>query len=299
MRNKWMVVLVVLITTVVTAQEGVKQYDDLKAQAGAWATSRLWASFLSTNAAEEELPREQAVTCYVEEMTGDQSPQQETSATANANDVKSINNAQQQQQRAGASHTIRIELPALRDKQHNDPNPAGEVALERTGEVARLTEQAGVDAKETGQPEIETTEPDTADGDETDDHSIDHAELREASFISRTLNNVAAEEALLAADTNTSVPRAIAMSEARAKAKAIKKAFKALQDNIDRGRRIELRIIRRERRVEQQNGTSISLRAQISYGPSATDVPAALMTTQIDSQVAPGLGAPGACASEE
>jgi len=297
MRHKWMVALVVLITTVVTAQEAIKQYDDLKEQAGAWATSRLWASFLSTNAPEEELIEEQAVTYSVKEITGDHSPRQETRMPGQVNDIKSISIVQQ---RARAeSHTTRIELPALKDKQHNDANPAGEAALERTSEVALLTEQAGVESEETGQPETQTTEPDSAGGDDTETHSIVHAEQREASFTGRTLNRIAAEEALLAVDASTPVPHTNTVSEARAQARAIKRAIKALQETVDRGRRIELRIIRRERRVDKQNGTSMSLRAQISSDPSATDLTDAPLPAQINSQLAPGLSADGACASEE
>ncbi|MBA3804149.1 MAG: hypothetical protein H0X14_00315 [Acidobacteria bacterium] len=294
MRHKWMAALVVLITTVVTAQEAVKQYDDLKEQAGAWATSRLWASFLSTNAAEEELIEEQAVACSVTEIAGDHSPQQKTLMPAQVNHVKSTNNVQQH---SIASHTIRIELPALKDKQHNNPNPAGEAALEHISEVALLTEQAGGEMEEPGQPETQTTEQDAAEGDERGDYSIVHAEQREVSFTSRTLSNVAAEEALLTVDASTPVPHTIAATEAQAK--AIKRAVKVLRENVDRSRRIELRIIRRERRVETQNGTSMSLRAQISSGPSATTFTGALWLMPINSQLTPGLSADGACASEE
>ncbi len=297
MRHKWMMALVVLITTVVTAQEAVKQYDDIKEQAGAWATSRLWASFLSTNAPEEELIEEQAVTYSVKEITGDHSPRQETRMPGQVNDIKSISIVQQ---RARAeSHTTRVELPALKDKQHNDPNPAGEAALERISEVALLTEQAGVEAEEPGQPETQTTEPDATENDTTENHSIIYAEQREASFNSRTLKRISAEESLLAVDAATLVPHTITVSEARAQARAIKRAIKALQETVDRGRRIELRIIRRERRVETQNGTSMSLRAQINPTSLAATLTDAPLPAQINSQLSPGLRADGACASEE
>ena len=296
MRHKWMMLLVVLVTTVVTAQEAIKQYDDLKEQAGAWATSRLWASFLSTNAAEEESPQQSAIACSLKETIGDHSTQQEAWMPVQVNEVKSINNSQQQ--RAEAGHIVRIEIPALRDKQHNDVNPVGEAALERIGEVALLTEQTGLEIEEPSQLETQTTELDTAEGDEWDEHSIVHAEQQRE--VSRTLTRMAAQQTLLAVDAGGApLNQTIVVPEARVQAKAIRKAIKALQDNVDRDRRIELRIIRRGRRADSQNATSMSLRAKNNSAASATTLTDALLHTEINSQLATGLSADGACASEE
>ena len=74
-RHKWMVLVVVVVTTFATAQEAVKQYDGLREQANEWATSRLLASLLNTSAPGEELIETQTVSnssCSVEERRDEQ-----------------------------------------------------------------------------------------------------------------------------------------------------------------------------------------------------------------------------------
>lgn len=296
MRHKWTVMLVVLVTTIVTAQEAIKQYDDLKEQAGAWATSTLWASFLNTSssAPEEELLEVQTATsCSVKEMPDDHSHRPETLTLSWVSDIKSING----QQRAETNQNIRIEYSTLKDKQHSDSHETAEETIEQMTEVALLAQHTGAKDVEQSEPEGEATEPDAARDNDTDDDPIVHAE-REASFTSRTLNRVLVEVSTLGVDADAPVPQARAAFEARVQARAIKRAAKALQDSIDRGRRIELKRIRRGATVDPQNAASMSLRAENSSAPLATDGADAL-SAQINTQADAHLNTGNTCASEE
>ena len=292
MKHKWMAMLVVLVTTIVTAQEAVKQYDDLKAQAGAWATSRLWASLLNTSAPEEKSLEAQPATCSVKETTAAHS--QETPMPVQVVVIKGFNG---QQRDAVASQPIRIELAALEDKQHSEPSEAATQTFERIGEVAQLTEHSGEETEESNTPaEQPSAEPDTAEGDAVDENSIEHAEP-DVHVNTRTLNRAVAEEVAHVVDASAPVQETRSAFETQARLRAIKRAAKALQD-VERGRRIELRIIRRGNPVERPSPTSISLRAENSYGPQATDFHDAL-PVQFVAQPDASLSPVGTCASEE
>src|ERR1043165_7767386 len=86
-RHKWMVLMVVLVTTFATAQEAVKQYDGFREQANEWASSRLLASLLNTSAAPDEgSPEAQntsstVATCSAGERMDMQTPLRRQSAT--------------------------------------------------------------------------------------------------------------------------------------------------------------------------------------------------------------------------
>jgi hypothetical protein len=291
MKHKWMAMLVVLVTTVVTAQEAVKQYHDLKAQAGAWATSRLWASLLNNSAPEEKSLEVQPAMCSVKQTPTN--PSQETWMPRQVIVIKGFKD----QQRDAASQPIRIELSALEDKHHNDPGEAAADKFERIGEVALLSEQTGGEAEERSQPEALTAEPDTATDDAVDENSIDHAE-QEVHVISRILNRAVTEEVSQVVDASAPSHETRAAFETQARLRAIKRAAKALQDNVERGKRIELRIIRRGNPVDRSSPTSISLRAENSYGPQATDFHDAL-PAQFVARPDASLSPVGTCASEE
>jgi hypothetical protein len=289
MKHKWTVMLVVLVTTIVTAQEAVKQYDDLKAQAAAWATSRLWASLLSTSSApEEESPEEQRADCYAKEPTGDDSRQPQSLMSTHVNDTENING----DERAAVNQTIRSESRALEDKHHFDANEATAETFERTSEVALLTEQSNVEAEEASLPETLSAEQDTTttQDDAVDEDSPVHADQEEAHSISRALKRAVAEEVSTGVDASTPVQETRAAVETRVQARAIRRAVKALHDSIDRSRRIELRIIRRERRVDPHNAAHISLRAENSSGPQANTFSDA-RSAQINSQHTASLNA--------
>lgn len=287
MKHKWMAMLVVLVTTVVTAQEAVKQYDNLRAQAGAWATSGLWASLLNNSAPEEEQLEVQPATCSVKATPGAQV--QETRTPGQIIAIKGFN----AQQRDAASQPMRIELSALEDKQHSDLNEAAADKFERIGEVALLTEHSGVEAEERSQPEAQiTTEPDTAE----DESSIEHAE-QDVHVITRTLNRAVAEQVSHVVDASVPAQETRAAFETRAQVRAIKRAARALQD-VERGKRIELRILRRGNPVAPPSPALISLRAENSYGLQATDFNDAL-PAQLVAQPDAVLSPVGTCAGEE
>src|SRR5215210_5577108 len=67
MRHKWTAILVVMFTTLTTAQEALKQYDAFKAQAGTWATLSLWTGFLSTYETPAEPLQAHVTTCQAEQ----------------------------------------------------------------------------------------------------------------------------------------------------------------------------------------------------------------------------------------
>ena len=292
MKHKWMAMLVVLVTTVVTAQEAVKQYDNLKAQAGAWATSRLWASLLNNSAPEEKSLEVQPATCSVKE-TPDASLQ-ETRTPGRIIVIKGFN----AQQRDAASQPIRIELTALEDKQHSDRSEAAADKFERLSEVALLTEQSGGEAEESNAPEAQiTAEPDAAGDDAVDESSIVHSK-QDVQVISRTLNRAVAEEVSHVVDARSAPVRETHSAfETQAHLRAIRRAAKALQD-VERGKRIELRIIKRGGSVDPPRPTSISLSAENISVPPAEDFPDA-PPSQIASQHTASLSTDSACASEE
>jgi hypothetical protein len=291
MKHRWMAMLVVLVTTVVTAHEAVKQYDDLKAQAGAWATSRLWASLLNTSAPEEKSLEVQPATCSVKET-----PDGHTQGTWTHGQVVVIKGFNGQQ-RDASSQLIRIELSALEDKQHSDASEEAADKFERIGEVALLSKQSGGEAEESNAPEAQiTAEPDAAQDDTVDESSVVHSE-QHVQVISRTLNRAVAEEVSHVVDARAPVQETRSAFETRMQMRAIKIAAKALQ-NIERGKRIELRIIKRGDSVDPPRPTSISLRAENISVPLAADFPDA-PPSQIASQHTASLSTDGTCASEE
>lgn len=290
MKHKWTVMLVVLVTTIVTAQEAFKQYDDLKAQAAAWATSRLWASLLSTpSAPEEESPEEQRAACTAQKLPTDNSRQSQSLMSSHANDTGNTNS---HEERAAANQTIKNESDALEDKHHFDTSEATAEPFEQTSEVALLTEQSSVEAEEGGQPEALSAEPDTnsAQDDAVDEDSRRYAEQQEAHSISRALKHAVAEEISNGVDLSVPAQETRALVETRAQARAIRRAVKALHDSIDRSKRIELRIIRRERRVDPHDAANISLRAENSSYPQANTFSDAL-SAQINYQHTASLSA--------
>jgi hypothetical protein len=296
MKHKWMAMLVVLVTTVVTAQEAVKQYDDLKAQAGAWATSRLWASLLNSSAPEEKSLEAQPATCSVKETPNN--PSQETWTPGQVIVIKGFKD----QQRDAASQPIRIELSALEDKHHNDPGEAAADKFEHLGEVALLSEQPGGEAEERSQPEALTAEPETVTDDAADEDSINHAERNQAErdvhAVSRISNRAVVEGVAPVFDSPALVQETRAAFETQARLRVIRRAAKALLDNAERGKRIELRILRRGNPADRPSPASISLRAENSYGPQATDFHDALPAQPV-AQPDAGLSPVGTCASEE
>ncbi|HEV2912400.1 MAG TPA: hypothetical protein VGX92_03695 [Pyrinomonadaceae bacterium] len=253
MKHKWMTVLVVVVTTMTTAQEAFKQYDSFRAQTEGLATLRLWTGFLNAYAPQEEAAAEEeetpaerkAVTCSVNQMPGDASSLHETAAPAVAIEIRKVENRKQDE----AGHFARVLVSALEVEHEGLPDEARTEALEHTGEVALLNRVGGSDdeTEEKGLRDTET-EPVNASDDEGDAH-VTRRVLREIRFAGRAADADQIEAASQERDADTQDRGAdspVAPTErstraaTRAKAKA-KRALRVLQLHLDGAARAELR----------------------------------------------------------
>lgn len=256
-RHKWMVLVVVVVTTLATAQEAVKQYSGLREQANEWATSRLLASLLNTSAPGAELIETQTVsssfvTCSAGERSDEQPVRRQpaTLTTYRTIGIKSTAASQRDE----AIHIAVDENSAQLDRQHFELSETDGESLEHLEEVAVLTEKnqfAELDAL--GLLE-EAKEPDAHDA---EDDSIAHTQTA-IHFINRIITE--APPATSEMDITAAV-RARAAADARAQQRAARRALRVLQERTDGGVKFEMKIIKKGDRV---SGTATPMRAATS-----------------------------------
>jgi hypothetical protein len=263
-RHKWMVLVVVVVTTFATAQEAVKQYDGLREQANEWATSRLLASLLNTSAPGEELIETQTVSssaiCSAEGIREEQPARQQpaTLATYHVIETKSAGAPQLDE----ATHiAVNDETPATFDTQHFELSEADGESLARLDEVALLTDKNQfAELEALSQPE-EAKEPEGApDANDTEDDSIVHTQ--EALHF---INRVITETPPRISETDISAIRARAAADARVQQRAARRALRVLQERTERPVKFEFKIIKKGDRT---SGTATPLRAANSGSPS-------------------------------
>jgi hypothetical protein len=283
MRHKWMVIMVVMVTTLTTAQEALKQYEGLKAQAAAWATSGLWTGFLNSYEQPSETLRAQSNTCSVIQP-GEESQQSYHPALAQTIRMESVK-AHRQEQSARALHP---ELLPLEDNQHDDHVEAVEQALESAGEVARLADTG--EPEGAGEPGAQAADAIRALPGRQDEDEVNLAghTLRALRLVSFAPGRAATDASPLnaAADPEAALrqPRAAAPRVQAQKVRAMKKALRLLQLQLDRAARQELS--RAEIETELPDELIMALIAADSDDqsialnlPSAPPQPAALPAT--------------------
>src|SRR5215210_2115291 len=199
MRRKWMTLLVVMITTMTTAQEAFKQYDGLKAQAERWATLRLWTGFLSAYTPQDEPLEAQAFACSAYPAPSEPTQHRVAIAPGHAIEIQSA----QDQERHSANHVAPLEALALEDEHRDEAAQAGERASARIEEIALLAEHGDDAAQETGEQMEASTYTHGLSEDRHEEVATIEA-LREVRLVSRTVNRESAETAPhAAADAST------------------------------------------------------------------------------------------------
>jgi len=261
-RHKWMVLVVVAVTTFATAREAVKQYDGLREQANEWATSRLLTSLLNTSAPVEELIETQTVSssstiCAVEERSDEQPVRRQLATLTTRQSIKTKSNVAPQLEEV--MHVAVNETPAQLDRQHFELSDADRKSLERLNDVALLTEKnqfAGLEAL--GELE-ETQEPENERDDHAEDDSIAHTQAA-IHFVNRVLAEVPARMS----ETNIKAVRARAEADALVQQRAATRALRVLQERTERRVKFELKIIKKGDRT---SGTATPIRAANSGRP--------------------------------
>lgn len=306
MRHKWMVILVVMVTTLTTAQEALKQYDSLKEQAAMWATSGLWAGFLNSSDPAPQTMRPQSETCSMNQPGAEPQPSD----------------------RPPFAQTIRIEIVKA-DGPEQSTRPAARAELlplagnHRDARVEAI-EQAGPAAREVAllvaARELEELEELGQRADETDGPiralavGRDKKGIDLAGYTWRTVRlaglaparTVTMEAAPLAAgsDHDEALRQTRSAAAARAqsqKIKTMKKALRLLQLQLDRAARQELSRAERETITElPQELVTVLISADTAVDsiavnlPPAPQQPAALPATMTFI----GTGSSGGCAGE-
>lgn len=148
MKHKLLVLLIVMITTLATAQEGLRHFDSLKAEAEAWATSRLLTGFLDVYAQDEENRAvqpgvETGSTCAVEKMGSERLSRQDDDAqrrTVKAIDVNLRESARVDSQ--SDVEPVTVEVPV---EQEHHPEAAQTVERSPASDLylASLVERPG------------------------------------------------------------------------------------------------------------------------------------------------------------
>lgn len=265
--------MVVLVTTLTTAQEALKQYDGLRAEAAEWARLGLWAGLLSSYVPQTEPHRAQPETCSAK-PAGERSQQSYQAALAQT--LKSEKDRAHGQDQTSSSG--RALLSTLADNHRHASVEA--ITDAAASAVALLTTARDAELEALGEQISETAESPGALPDERDEHDG-------VAPTVHTLRTV--RIAGLAADpgaTDTASRAAVADSEAALrethaarsqaqKVKAIKKALKAIQIQLDRATRQELSRAETEAASESPYEMVPALDAVESASFIAADLPLA------------------------
>jgi len=258
--------LVVMVTALTTAQEALKQYDGLKAQAREWATLRLLTGFINAYTPQDESLEAQAVTsCSASQMPSEPSLPLNTPAQG-----ARFLEAQFVVKRDAANQVASVELLTPETEHHNDSREVTEIEFERTGEVARLPETVDVSPEDTGDDVEEATEQVNSSDNSAEEVATVHT-LREVRHTGRSLNpdlTVIAPPASEAANLDAALHKARVASraEAQAKVKALKRALKIIQIQVEKAAKVELRTDSRDSSVELSNETGTTQLAPESTG---------------------------------
>jgi hypothetical protein len=248
-----MVMLVVMVTTLTTAQEALKQYDGLKAQAREWATLRLLTGFINAYTPPDDSLEAKAATCSASQMTSEPTLPQDAPAQAARSIEARIN-----LKRDAAAHVAGIEFPTPEAEHHNDSRVVteeiAETGFEHIGEVAMLAETVDASPEETIDDAEETAEPLNSSDDDSDEVATVHT-LREARRTDRALNRdltVIAPSASDAAKLDAALhkTRVASRADAQTKVKVLKRALKVIQIQIEKAAKAELRTSRGVSNVE-------------------------------------------------
>jgi hypothetical protein len=298
MRHKWMVIMVVMVTTLTTAQEALKQYDSLRAQAATWATSGLWAGFLNSYAQPaEQAPqsfRAQAETCSANQP-GQQPQPSDRPALAQTIRIEIVKAERPEQ----PTRTPRAELLPLTSNHREGRAEASRQLGPTAQEVALLVAARELEA--TGELVEETAGPihvltGGQDGNELELAGHTLRTVRVAGFAPARAQVTEANP--LSADLRQTRSDAATRAQAQ-KVKAMKKALRLLQLQIDRAARQELSRAQRE--------TITGLPYELAMSLVATDEAAGSIAANLPlapPQPAPlplsmtGTGASGGCAGE-
>jgi hypothetical protein len=260
-----MVMLVVMVTTLTTAQEAFRQYDGLKAQARDWATLRLLTGFINAYTPQDDSPDSQGVTCSV-----NQTPSESSLAhDAPAQDA-GFREAQIIVKRDTSNHVARVALLTPEAEHHSDSLEASEIESEHAGEVAMLAETVEALPEDMDDDVEETTEQHNSSDDNAEEGATVHR-LREVRRIDRTLNRDLTVTAPTASDTASldaalHKARVASRTDAQMKVKALKRALKVIQIQLEKAAKVELRTGRGNSRIEQAGEISTSLQTPESTG---------------------------------
>jgi hypothetical protein len=293
MRHKWMVMLVVAITTLTTAQEAFRQYDDLKSQAATWATLRLWTGFLNAYTPQDEpFQAQQLTNCSASVPASAQAQRPVATVLDQGINIKSVKSRKQE----SSGPLARVEVPARDDNHRGDSFATAAKAPDSIKEVALLTETSGLE--EIGEHVDVPAEP-VAASDDSEADSAGHT-FAEVRFVSRAANRTAAETAppLLAGDADAGAASRrqtrLASRAQSLKARAMKRALKTLQIQLERTTRQELKIA--EIRIELPHGINTTLRVVGSTNIIAADLPSSPRPVTLPALVP--VTAAGGCAGE-
>lgn len=295
MKHRWMVMLVVMVTTLTTAQEALKQYDGLKAQARDWATMRLLTGFINAYTPQDDsLESQEVVTCSASQMPSEPSLSQDAPAHARSLEAQII------VRRDAANHIASVSLLTPETEHHNDSREVTEIEFERVGEVAMLSETVEVLPEETDDDVEETVEMLDSSDDSREEVATVHT-LREVRRIDRALNHdltVMAPPSSDAANLDAALHKARVASraDAQAKVKAIKRALKVIQIQLEKAAKVELRTDRRDSSVELPGEIGTAQLAPESTGSITARYPLAPQD-QITGE-APASPSRGECAAE-
>jgi hypothetical protein len=296
--------MVVMVTTLTTAQEALKQYDSLRAQAATWATSGLWAGFLNSYAQPAaQAPqsfRAQAQTCSLNQP-GQELPYSYRPALAQTIRIEIVKAERPEQ----PSRVQRAELLPLTANHREGRAEAIRQAGPTDGEVALLVAARELEA--TPEQVEETAGPihvltGGQDGDELELAGHTLRTVRVTGFAPARAQ--ATEVSPLAAgdDTEAALRQTRSAAAARAqtqKAKAVKKALRLLQLQIDRAAHQELSRAQRE----TITGLAYELAMPLvvtdeAAGSIAANLPLAPPQSAPLPLIMTGTGASGGCAGE-
>ena len=273
MRHRWMVMLVVMVTTITTAHEALKQYDTLRSQAQEWATLKLWTGFINTYTPQDETleAAEEVASCTASPARDEHTLRQDAPAQARSLEARRTGG----QKHDAADHVAGMEASTPEAEHHAGSQEATESAFEHTGEVAMLAEPVAATPEETDDRETEPAEPVDSSDDSAEEISALHS-LREVRLVGRDRNQeleVIAPQAIEAASTDAALHRVRLAS--RAKARAMRRAIRVIQIQLERAAKTELRTDRRVSSVELPNVTNTTRRTHESTGSIAALYPAA------------------------
>jgi hypothetical protein len=248
-RHKWIVLMVVLVTTLATAQEAVRQYDGLREQANEWASSRLLASLLNTSAPAEASPEAQTTavaatitSCSAEERKDLEPSVREQSATLSLHQLIETKSAEARPVAGAATRIALDEIPAPLDRQHVELGEADRETLEAHNEIALLTNKNHeVELPESLDQSEEIEAPERAPVEHDTDYDSSVHATPEMHFINRIITAASPR----VSETDIEAVRARAAADALVQTRAARKALKVLQERSGRPIRLELKIIRK------------------------------------------------------